>query len=138
MALPENNVEWPPAQFVNRSNRMSEYSDWYAGDPDVLARRYGGDTSRTGYGTGGGVVRRAVTAAREYFWGRPTPTGEAMSKRHVDLPRDLAVISSELLHADPPTVKVVGPRLPSENDQPTEGPVSINYTGESATTVQGQ
>lgn len=134
MALPENNIAWPPKQYASRNNRMGEYSDWYAGDPDVLARRYGGDSSRTGYGTGGGVLRRAVNTAREYFWGRPTPAGEAMTKRHVDLPRDLAVISSELLHADPPTVVVVGPRLPADGES-GDGPVSVNYTGEASPQV---
>lgn len=107
MALPANNIAWPPNQHIDRYNRMSHLSAWYAGDPDKLGSQYW-DGTPTGTGRSDGVIKAAVGSIKRWFWGTPPEDGQKSSKLHIDLPKDLAVISSEMLFGEPVSVKVQG------------------------------
>jgi hypothetical protein len=88
-------------------DRMRVLSTWYGGDPDKLSNLYWdavGDASEKH-----GVVNRLYSSVRRWFWGTAPVPGEKNSKIHVDLAKDIATISSELLFSEPPLVKVQAP-----------------------------
>ncbi|WP_141575871.1 phage portal protein [Actinomadura sp. WMMA1423] len=106
---------WPPPELVPVHDRMAIWSAWWTGEPDDLEYVYGG--------TGAAAVRppnwprrRPLNRPSQYrggivgalarmFWGRPTPEGETRSKLHMPIASDIAVVSANLLFADPLTLK---------------------------------
>lgn len=130
MGLPEKNTPWPPTEDQARYDRMRVNAAWYAGDPDTLTDMYGGigvtsraqELSRT---------QTVVHAVAKFFWGQSTTDEDNTSKLHVDVPGDIARLSAELLHSDPPQVKVLGPVW--DHDEPyiaptptAEPPTAVN------------
>jgi len=104
---------------------MKEASVWYAGDPDTIASFYGGggkSVTTLKSAEGGGVIKEITRGVRDTFWGRGTPEGEATKRLHIDIARDIATISSELLHADAPSIIVEGDRELADGQQQGEEP----------------
>lgn len=109
MALPANNTAWPLPGQGKRLDHMRVLSTWYGGDPEKLANLYWDATGEAAERHG--VINRAYSSVKRWFWGTPPVVGEKNSKIHVDLAKDIATISSELLFAEPPLVKVVAPMV---------------------------
>lgn len=106
MPLPDDpKTPWPPAELKDVFRSYEVYSAWYAGDPDELARLYGGAAAAASGHTNrpsqfaGGLVG---TLAR-FWWGQPSPGGERSTKLHVPLAGDIAAKSADLLYSEPPT-----------------------------------
>lgn len=127
MALPENKTPWPPEDQAGRYQRIKVYDAWWSGIPARLADVYGGAGTRTvttgGPGTTinptGSIVQRAVgrVAAAVSIWANGPAEGEPDARRHLPTARDIAVMSAELLFADPPSIVVDGPRYDKDGDQ---------------------
>ncbi len=110
------NLTWPPTEHADRYRRMKVWAAWYSGDPIRLASVYGGTAATEGV-TGGpattinptGRIRSGVArAVSRFLWGTPPAPGENDQRRHLPTAEDIAVVSSELLFADPPKFEVVG------------------------------
>lgn len=105
MPLPEaTNLPWPPPELKDVFRQVHTWSTWYGGDPEEIARLYGGNTSASTYSNhptqfAGGVVG---TLAR-MWWGQPIPAGEQRAKMHIPLASDIATKSADLLYSEPPT-----------------------------------
>ncbi|QXJ40762.1 portal protein [Curtobacterium phage Parvaparticeps] len=128
MPLPDGdkNAMWPPTSDVARYTRQGACALWYAGDPDSLAGYYGDQTSVQSV-VGSSIVQRVY----RWFWGTPQVTGEISTKLHVDLPQDIAKISSELLHSDAPRIRVVGPVYEQDGAQTVvAGVPQVDHDGE--------
>lgn len=102
MPLPPSGAVWPPEPLQPVFQQQAIWSSWYAGDPDELARVYGGmrDTVRNRPSQFRGGV---IGALSRMFWGRPIPQGEPQQKLHVPLAGDIAAKSADLLFSEPPT-----------------------------------
>lgn len=106
MPLPENNTAWPPPEYRTALRRISEWSAWYGGDPEDLARTYGGTyanvrpSDRPSQYRGGMVGKVA-----RWFWGQPTPLGERRTKLHLPIASDIAATSADLLFSEPVTLE---------------------------------
>lgn len=113
MPLPDGgDTQWPPKQFDEVFERIESWDAWYSGDPERLAKVYGGQT-----GAGFDTVSRARNRASQFsggvrgklarwFWGAPTLDGEPRTKLHIPLASDIASKSSRLLFAEPPQFTV--------------------------------
>lgn len=106
MPLPAADTVWPPASDTARYDRIRVNSTWYAGDPDALSSLYSGVGDNGQVAVVDRFAQRAVRAIRRWFWGDRPTADENDHKVHVGLAKDIATISSELLFADPPTIKV--------------------------------
>jgi len=91
MGLPGKGEAWPPADHTARYSRMKTAATWYAGSPAQLGDLYGSVASRGQEG----VLNRAL----RWFWSTPEQ-GPTEHKLHVPLPRDIAVMNSELLFSE--------------------------------------
>lgn len=110
MGLPASNTPWPPSGHNRRLDRMKTLSTWYGGDPDQLSNLYWDSVGEAA--TRHNVVSRAYQSVRRWFWGTAPTPGEKNTKIHVDLPKDIAQLSAELLFAEPPQVKIQAPLIP--------------------------
>lgn len=124
MPLPEpRSGPWPPAEHSDRLGRMGESRAWYGGDPGKLATQYGGGTSRSSSVAttinpdGKGIIQRAVGYLSSKFWSQTVAQGESDTRRHLPIANDLAVLSSELLHSEPPTFTVLGPLYENDGEE---------------------
>lgn len=140
MSLPTRDITWPPAEHADRYRRMEVFDAWYSGDTTRLAKAYGGGVRQVTTGgpattlnpTGNRVVR-AIRAGASAFWGSAPADGEADTKRHLPTARDIAIISSELLFADPPRITVEGDRWDQDDPAPrqtADGPVYAYRKGD--------
>ncbi|MFL2001445.1 hypothetical protein [Microbacterium sp. A1-JK] len=110
MPIPAQDTAWPPAPWDFAYRVYRENEAWYLGDTDALERIYRkeqqaqrtADYVRNGQAMRGGVVG----AASRMFWGRPVPFGENRTRIHVPAAADLATLSSDLIFAEPPEVKL--------------------------------
>jgi hypothetical protein len=116
VGLPEGGrIEWPPPELKPQLDLMTVYSAWYKGDPDELGNVYGGgryggapyserrfDMPRTHPSQYRGGLLGTIARA---WWGKPVPPGDHPNKLHVPAAEDIAVVSSELLFAEPPRVR---------------------------------
>lgn len=117
--LPPNNSPWPLNGTQKAYRRFPLLSAWYAGDPNQLQGVYG-DISGGGNQGGPNVpttlnpqgtpgpIKRVWNALRGNFWA-PGSTAEQDTRRHLDTPKDIAQLGSELLFSDPPRFIVTGP-----------------------------
>jgi A118 family predicted phage portal protein len=101
MPLPEGDMSWPPQVLGLVLPKMAEWSAWYSGDGDDLARIYSGRaTEATAVdrvaARRGGVMGRLA----RWFWGQPTATGTQRAKLHVPIAADIATASADLLFAE--------------------------------------
>ncbi|KAB2344872.1 hypothetical protein [Actinomadura rudentiformis] len=86
-------MAWPPPALKSVFDKFTEWSAWYAGDPDALAAAY---TSAPPPESG--WFRRLA----RWWWGtRPMP-GQPVTKLHVPAAADLATLSADLLLSQPP------------------------------------
>jgi A118 family predicted phage portal protein len=120
MPLPTNGTAWPPASVQQQA--MAEWSAWYSGDPDQLAAFYTANRSTptarpVQYATG--VVGRVA----RWWWGVPTPNGEARTKLHVPLAADICGTSADLLFSE--SVTLTSP----DNDKLTQTLASLQDNG---------
>lgn len=104
MPLPKPGASWP--LHTTHSEKVSEWSAWYSGDPTALQTFYGHRT---------GVIERPsqfrgglVGKVARWWWGQPTAPGESRAKLHVPLAADICGTSADLLFSEPV-------RLRSEN-----------------------
>lgn len=104
MPLPNGSQPWPPEPLQPVFRELSIWDAWYAGDPDELARIYGGTTGRTlddrPSQRRGGIVGKVA----RWFWGQPTPPGEKRTKLHIPVAGDIASTSADLLFSEPPKI----------------------------------
>lgn len=125
MALPAENTPWPPAQHAARYDKMRTNSIWYEGDPDKLANTYkGGHIETADAGVEGGFKSKIYTIVHRWFWGTGPGAGQKDSKIHVPLAEDIAVMSSELLFAEPPLVRLDIPKIEKPKDPPKPSPIT--------------
>lgn len=125
MALPAENTPWPPPQDAERYDRMRVYSIWYEGDPDKLANQYkGGHIETADAGVDGGFKSRVWRVVHRWFWGTSSSASEKDTKIHIPVAQDIATLSSELLFAEPPVVRLDVPQLTKPKDPPKPSPVT--------------
>lgn len=112
MPLPSGGT-WPPEDLNPVFTKFNEWSAWYAGDCDLLARVYGGqasagDQTRTGFfaSQSGGFKAGVRNFFQRYFHGTATSPTEQRTKLHIPVAGDIASTSAELLFAEPPSLKV--------------------------------
>lgn len=111
MPLPGNNTAWPPTAHLNRYNDMRVNAIWYEGDPHKLSTLYAGGTVESVPAEASmGVARRVYRTVKRWFWGVETAEGERDTKIHVPIAEDIATLSSELLFAESPVVKLDPPK----------------------------
>lgn len=115
MPLPLENASWPPAPWDIAGRVWEENNAWYAGDTATLQRIYQNQPGTTGripthFHQGvphaGGLAGAARGTLNRTFWGKPTPSTETRRRLHIPAASDLATLSSDLLFAEPPTVKL--------------------------------
>lgn len=99
MALPVNDMAWPPHDLKHEIRRVKGYADWYSGDLDDVL------------GTGGGVRvfgKGRIAGAVGSLFGNAstngTPGWGESNPLHVPVPADLARTSADLLFAEAPSL----------------------------------
>lgn len=108
MPLPANNSSWPPKPWSDAQQTYAVNEAWYLGDIDRLSRVYGqsGEVRpshvKDGQAMSGGVVGKLS----RFFWGRPVPVTQNRTRLHLPAPSDLAMLSSDLMFAEPPEVRL--------------------------------
>lgn len=151
MALPADKTPWPPTKDIPRYSKMRIGSIWYEGDPEKLATLYsGGVVEKVADNSGSsGFLTSTYRLVHKWFWGSPPVAGEKDNKIHVPIAQDIATLSSELLFAEPPVVKLDAPKLVQEVAPPEPSPISgtlppdpitgeIPEVGETPTDEQGE
>lgn len=108
MPLPDGgSMPWPPRTESTALALYDEWSAWYSGDRDQLARVY----SRAGALVDPkylGPVRSSqfagglVGTIARMFWGAPPTPGQTVSRLHVPVAGDIASTSADLLFSEPP------------------------------------
>lgn len=151
MGLPADKTPWPPSKDIPRYAKMRVGSIWYEGDPENLSHLYsGGVVEKIPDNTGSsGFLTSTYRLVHKWFWGSPPVSGEKDNKVHVPIAQDIATLSSELLFAEPPVVKLEAPMLVQEVAPPEPSPISgtlppdpitgeIPEVGETPTDDQGE
>ena len=125
MALPAENTPWPPAQHAARYDKMRVNSIWYEGDPNKLANQYkGGHIETADAGVEGGFKAKVYRIVHRWFWGTSPGSGDKDTKIHIPVAEDIATLSSELLFAEPPLVRLDVPKIEKPKDPPKPSPVT--------------
>lgn len=116
MPLPEGGtIAWPPEHCEPINERINVWAAWYEGDEAKLSAVYGGpatgqgSTAQAFFGseTGRrGIVRRALSAVRRWFWGNANHSGQPRNRLHVPLAGDIAAASADLLFSEPPALTI--------------------------------
>lgn len=108
MPLPQNNTPWLPEPWDEAQAQYQLNEAWYLGDVDALAKHYGSSVEQrpSHMVKGQGMVGGVMGALSRFFWGRPVPLGQNRTRLHVPAPSDLAVLSADLLYAEPPEVRL--------------------------------
>ncbi|MFI6485166.1 phage portal protein [Nonomuraea sp. NPDC050663] len=116
MPLPERDMEWPPPKIKPEMHQYEIHGAWYSGDPERLAKVYGGAFGSPAYGLDAkGWDRPQVNPlglwgrVTSMFWARKQLPGQTFTpKLHVPVAGDIASTSADLLFAEPPTLRVQG------------------------------
>lgn len=108
MALPTEyespRLPWPPPKMANVYAKLDEWSAWYRGDTEELARIYGGAGS--GYGLADQTSRRREqnvgmrNRLRRWWWGQPNGDQGTRGKLHIPIASDIATASADLLFGE--------------------------------------
>lgn len=123
--LPADKTPWPPTRDISRYSKMRVASIWYEGNPENLANLYrGGVVETVPAGNQGGFLTSTYRLVHKWFWGSPPVAGEKDNKIHVPIAADIATLSSELLFAEPPTVKLDAPKKVQPKAPPKPSPVT--------------
>jgi len=117
MPLPESKTPWPPTRELDRYNRMRAHAIWYEGDPIKLSSLYQGGLIQQAPLDTPGFAQRLVSTVKRWFWGEATAPGEKDTKIHVPIAQDIATLSSELLFAETPMVRLDAPKKVEEVPQ---------------------
>ena len=110
MALPTNDIAWPPTELNTITRTLAEWSAWYEGTPEGLQKVYNPTQAAAKYGSrpsqsSGGVV--GVLA--RFWWGRPinrTSGLQRVDQLHIPLAADICQASADLLYAEPPQITI--------------------------------
>lgn len=108
MPLPTSNIPWPPPAARAANDLYEKCGAWYSGDPDRLTALYGNASpfdglDRKNYDRPGQHSGGLVGKVSRFFWGSPTPRGQARDNRlHIPLAGDIAATSADLLLSEPP------------------------------------
>lgn len=115
MSLPDRNIPWPPPETNDARAHMDVHGAWYSGDPDELARVYGGTRGLAGDLKVHSAQRRGglVGAAARMWWGNPPSDGDSPTRLHIPIASDIASVNADLLYAEPPALSV-------EDNEPTQ------------------
>lgn len=109
MSLPDRNIPWPPKETQRPRELYDEWGAWYGGDPQELARVYGGTMGGADLKTHpwqySGGLRGHIG---RLFWGSPPTDGQQPTRLHVPLAADIASVNADLLYAEPPSLTVDG------------------------------
>jgi hypothetical protein len=103
--LPAANTPWPPKPLERVHRDVTRWSAWWAGEPDELARVYGGNAGTTEQSFAQQGVLRTIS---RWFWGQPPKPGEQRAKLHVPVAAEIAQVSADLLFGQPPSVLAYG------------------------------
>jgi hypothetical protein len=104
---------------------MRTNSIWYEGDPAKLSTLYAGGTVESApAGATHGMAGRIYQTVKRWFWGVQTAEGERDTKIHVPIAQDIATLSSELLFAEFPLIKLDVPKIEKVKEAPAVSPVS--------------
>lgn len=131
MPLPANNTPWPPTRDLNRYEAMKVNSVWYEGDPAKLAGLYAGGTVHSAPADASeGLGSRLRATLRRWFWGQPIAQGEKDTKVHVPIAQDIATLSSELLFAETPVVKLDPPKVVETRTEENTDALGVDHPEE--------
>lgn len=106
MPIPAPNTPWLPQPWDFAYKAFAENEAWWIGDTAKLEQLYRREEQATHHRRGTPMRGGVVGAASRMFWGRPVPAGENRTRIHVPAPADLATLASDLVFAEPPTVKL--------------------------------
>ncbi|MDN5667030.1 MAG: phage portal protein [Renibacterium salmoninarum] len=113
MALPEQDMQWPPAELAEITPKLAEWSAWYSNDQHTLEQVY---TSKAGRP---GLFNRIAA----WFWSsKSSDSDPGTFKLHVPIASDLCQVSADLLLSEPPTVTVAGDKVAQERLALIAGP----------------
>lgn len=99
MALPTQDMQWPPAELAEITPKLAEWSAWYSNDQQTLENVYTNKAGRPG------LLNRIAS----WFWSsKKSDSDPGTFKLHVPIASDLCQVSADLLLSEPPTVTVVG------------------------------
>lgn len=96
MALPEENIQWPPVEWSEVMAALREWGAWYSGNTTDLAAVYGGSIT---------VTERPPWYR---FWSRPTTRVEHQTRTqlHIPIASDMASTSAALLFGEAATIQI--------------------------------
>lgn len=99
MALPTEDMQWPPAEIRPALDQMKMHDAWWVGDTDKLSAVYRPRPIETPAQLSNGVLG---TLSRMWY-GKPTvgPNG-THGRLHVPVAADIATMSADLLFSEPP------------------------------------
>lgn len=125
MPLPAANTPWPPTRDLDRYATMKVNAIWYEGDPIKLAGLYqGGTVESVPAEASMGMAQRVFRTVKRWFWGVAPAAGERDAKIHVPIAQDIATLSSELLFAQTPVIKLDVPKIEREKAPPAPSPIT--------------
>lgn len=101
MSLPASGTSWPPKKWAPVSAMIHDSALWWEGDTKNLDSHYATHVYRPSQYSGG-----IVGAVSRFFWGSPTPKGQANRKVHLPIAGDIAATSASLLFDTPPTFTI--------------------------------
>src|SRR5690606_16035410 len=91
MALPSDNQPWPPEGWNDIYRKYAEWSAWYSGDPEQIARVYSS------------MVR--TPTSRGHHWAREI-RNERKVMLHVPIAGDIAETSADMLFSEVPDIRI--------------------------------
>lgn len=99
MALPTEDMQWPPAEIRPALDQMKIHDAWWVGDVDDLSARYRPRPIETPAQLNNGIIG---TVSRMWY-GKPSigPSG-VQNRLHVPVAADIATMSADLLFSEPP------------------------------------
>lgn len=109
MPIPSPNSPWPPAPWDVAYTQYRENDAWLTGNTAELEKIYQRSQRPATHHHRGQPMRGGlVGATSRFFWGRPVPANENRTRLHVPAPADLATLASDLVFAEPPSVRLDG------------------------------
>lgn len=92
--LPDNGTAWPPTELAGVTEKLNEYSAWYANDTTTLGELYSKPERNRRKGV--------IGTLRRWFLGEQAPTaGKPVANIHMNLAQEIARTSANLLLSEP-------------------------------------